>query len=110
NLARQRRKRFELTQEEFIALLLQNCFSCKRSFKDVHIGIDCFDSQEHYERGNVFPCCSTCNYFKQGEDFADVLLHCEKVLRTQGFTLIGRKEVVIIESEEFIRAIHLRRK
>lgn len=77
--ASRRGMEFNLTFEEFVKLVEQNCFYCgakpelheyelqymqKTQKPWLHNGIDRIDSSKGYTIDNVVPCCSKCNYAK----------------------------------------------
>ena len=82
---------FELSFEDFVALMEQNCVYCgaKPELHDYelqymqktiapwkHNGIDRVNTKEGYVEGNVVPCCSKCNYAKhdmEKEEFKEWL-------------------------------------
>lgn len=72
---------WELTDEQFLSLIKQNCFYCGDEPSHRHVrfgrnngrklsntavnGIDRIDSSKGYCIENCVPCCSSCNYMKQ---------------------------------------------
>ena len=77
--ASKRNLEFNLTLDEFISLMEQNCVYCgaKTELHEYelqymqktitpwkHNGIDRINTKEGYIIGNVDPCCSKCNYAK----------------------------------------------
>lgn len=77
--ASKRNFEFNLTLEEFVHLMEQNCVYCgakpelheyelqymqKTQEPWKHNGIDRVDSSKGYDIDNVVPCCSKCNYAK----------------------------------------------
>jgi hypothetical protein len=86
--SKKRNHTFELTLDEFVSVISQNCFYCgdlpKKSTNKVlitrgHIneppiyynGIDRIDSNVGYVTTNVVPCCSQCNYMKHTSSIDD---------------------------------------
>ena len=66
---------FELTKDEFKELTSQNCFYCnaepaqchskaKQNGPYIYNGIDRINNNLGYIKGNVVPCCKTCNRAK----------------------------------------------
>ena len=65
---------FELTKEEFSAMILQNCHycgippdthrKCKNGRVFVYNGIDRIDNNVGYKKGNIVTACKVCNYAK----------------------------------------------
>lgn len=67
---------FQLSQEEFTAIIKQICHYCgaepryvknkgRRSKRGAFVnGIDRVNNKEGYIHGNILPCCSSCNFLK----------------------------------------------
>lgn len=67
---------FKLTDEQVLNLITQHCYYCGEEASNTAInqkipteifrynGIDRVDSNMGYEKGNVVPCCKTCNLAK----------------------------------------------
>jgi hypothetical protein len=64
NNARRRGIHFNLTVEQFEALIPSTCFYCG----DKSGGIDRWKSEIGYEFENCVPCCSECNFLKNNTD------------------------------------------
>lgn len=62
-LARNRKKPFSLSLEEYRFLMGKPCFYCDGYFGRVKvcIGLDRIDNSKGYELMNVLPCCGVCN-------------------------------------------------
>lgn len=72
--ARQRGHLFELSKDELVKIITQNCYYCdkppnlikKTVGGQIHFnGIDRVDNRLGYILSNCVPCCSDCNYMKQ---------------------------------------------
>lgn len=81
--AKRRNFIFDLTEEEIKCIIQEKCYYCGKYHSNItkylneeysHNGIDRVDNSKGYVRGNVVPCCETCNRAKleMGErDFYD---------------------------------------
>lgn len=77
--AEEKQLRFELTREEFVALLKGNCFYCDEPPKAVSgrkttlqiNGIDRVDNNDGYTVRNSVSCCKRCNFAKADQDITD---------------------------------------
>ena len=78
--ARRRPIKWELTREEFRALVLAGCHYCGT---DRAGGIDRLDSTGGYIKGNVVPCCAPCNYAKRLMTVAEFLAWVRRVCAHQ---------------------------
>ena len=91
--AKERKLDFNLSKEEFRALVALNCTYCgepPRLLKKKDClttrymnGIDRVDSSLGYTLENCVPCCKTCNYMKLDMSRSDFIFHLKKVLRFQ---------------------------
>ena len=69
-----------LTEEEAVRLYMSSCFYCNAEAKwDKPNGIDRIRPDGDYVKGNVVPCCVTCNFMKGTLDVERFLLQCQKV-------------------------------
>ena len=59
--ARARNLIFNLTLEDVIKIVNQNCYYCNDENSK---GIDRINSKDNYYLENVVPCCRTCNFMK----------------------------------------------
>ena len=55
---------FELSREEFEALVVKACRYCGESKEGEATGVDRMDSAKGYTTENCVPCCKTCNFMK----------------------------------------------
>lgn len=93
--ARRRSYAFELELEEFLELCQKPCAYCGQkpsmsaaawlnsilSDEDFFFnGIDRFDNEKGYIKGNVLPCCPTCNFLKGKLTVRDLIDHILKML------------------------------
>lgn len=56
-----RGKVWELTQPEWVELILQPCTYCDRQIGNVGVGLDRIDNRFGYTKENVLSCCGECN-------------------------------------------------
>lgn len=75
--ARSRNYEWHLTKEEFEKLWQQPCQYCGDPIPT--IGIDRVDNTLGYFRGNVVPCCTTCNLMKGTSSRQEYVDQCRKV-------------------------------
>lgn len=59
--AKQKNREFSITEEQYIEIVSQPCFYCKR---DMPTGMDRIDSSLGYVLENVVSCCVDCNRMK----------------------------------------------
>lgn len=93
NKARQFRRSFELTEQEFFTLTLKPCYYCgsppnrlfHRDKRAVTVcqclfnGLDRVDSAKGYTRTNVVPCCWKCNTAKNSMTQAEFTVWVKSV-------------------------------
>jgi hypothetical protein len=89
--AKKRNLSFELTRDEFINLVQQNCFYCgnpptqfrrdRQKINGLYLynGIDRLDNNVGYELDNCVPCCVTCNYAKRTRNYNEFIDWLHKV-------------------------------
>ncbi len=75
--AKTRNLAFELSDEEFLELVMQPCHYCE--YNDSVIGVDRKDSSKGYIKSNVLPCCEQCNLMKHESGYNDFLSICEHI-------------------------------
>jgi hypothetical protein len=85
---------FELSIEEFLILVKQNCYICGmepsqaywKSRGDILIynGIDRIDNTKGYVSGNCKACCKKCNSVKSDMGLSDLKDHLVRMLRGLG--------------------------
>jgi len=81
---------FKLSFDEFVSMTQLDCFYCgekpsrteerAKAGSFTYNGIDRIDSTKGYVKGNIVPCCSTCNYIKSNMDQKDFFAQIEKIL------------------------------
>ena len=69
---------FNLTQEEFESIIVQDCHYCKTPLAN---GIDRKDNNLGYDVNNALPCCTICNRAKMDMEYDDFMAWIER-LRT----------------------------
>ncbi|MFO0825322.1 MAG: hypothetical protein U0792_19750 [Gemmataceae bacterium] len=60
-IAKKRRHGWELSREEFEALISQPCYYCGFPINETGIGLDRIDDSGVYRAGSVLPACGECN-------------------------------------------------
>ena len=77
---------FELTLEDFNALILENCYICGKQTDEDHTnGVDRFDNEKGYTFHNANACCGECNLMKKEIDYDVMLEQLKKIYDcTQG--------------------------
>jgi len=100
NGARTRGLAFELTDEETLHLMRQNCFYCEAAQSNkakgnygsaeereansrTYQGIDRLNNAIGYTIDNTVPCCKICNYAKRDLSFEEYMAHLARQLRPQ---------------------------
>jgi len=63
--AKDRGLEWNLTFDEWFALISRNCYYCNGSVGETGCGLDRLYYKQGYAIGNVVPCCKICN-FKKG--------------------------------------------
>jgi hypothetical protein len=96
--AKTRNINFNLSKEEHLKIIKQNCYYCgsKPKLKQPHRGkgkyvgvpvpyngIDRIDSMKGYEKENCVPCCTKCNYMKSDMDLSSFMEHVLKIANYQ---------------------------
>jgi hypothetical protein len=88
--ARRRGIAFELTLEEFAALVALPCYYCGTPPVNVcraphetliYSGIDRRDNKAGYTRENSLPCCRPCNVSKNDGTVGDYIERCKQVAK-----------------------------
>lgn len=95
--ARAKKRKFDLTLDEFRDITSQNCtycgsepstISCAESsyMKDKYSmyrynGIDRVDSKRGYEKDNIVPCCKLCNLMKLNNNMDTFIEHISKIYK-----------------------------
>ena len=71
----------EFEKDEFIRLFfLDKCYYCNYSNNDVVLcGADRVDTNKHYVRGNLVPCCKICNNMKGTIPVSIFINQCAKI-------------------------------
>ena len=77
--AKQRGLSFPLSHDEFFSFWQKPCHYCGQEIKD--IGIDRIDNSIGYDRGNMVPCCSYCNWMKADKSVNEFIHQCELVIK-----------------------------
>lgn len=55
---------WDLTIEEYHALMNQNCIYCGSVISHCGVGLDRIDNSKGYSTDNVLPCCGSCNQMR----------------------------------------------
>lgn len=74
--AKDRDYSFELSDEETRMLITSNCYYCN---KEQSMGIDRVNSSIGYIKGDVVPCCGTCNIMKNAFSQETFLTQIHKI-------------------------------
>lgn len=95
---------FELTKQDFIKIVSQNCFYCGESPHEMQSlkrynktripiltnGIDRKDSNAGYTVENCVPCCEMCNRMKLNYDINTFYQHIDKIYQHKSLTTISK--------------------
>lgn len=79
--AKARNLEWNLSDEQFLNLVTQDCIYCGHSQK--YNGIDRIDSSKGYSIDNCVPCCSWCNTMKLNHSTEEFLNHINKIYNFQ---------------------------
>lgn len=86
--ASDRKIEFSISDDEFFALIVQNCSYCKRPPHRVAAqgksrftcnGVDRVDNRLGYVAGNVVPCCGRCNHAKGALTRDEFIAMCHQI-------------------------------
>jgi len=78
--ARNKKLVFKITKEQYDELIKGDCYICGKNTTDKHInGIDRFDNNFGYIKGNVKSCCNNCNVMKRDYPHYMFLNKCYKI-------------------------------
>jgi len=110
---------FELTFEEFVSIMEQDCHYCgaspevreyelqymqKTQKPWAHNGVDRVDSNKGYTIDNVVPCCPKCNYAKHEMTEEEFKIWIERIYKHY---VLGEKQnkekTVELEDEDFTK-------
>lgn len=81
--AASRKKTFEISQELFDKVQLQNCYLCGKQNSLEHLnGIDRLDNSKGYIEGNIKSCCWDCNGLKRQYSLEDLFEKMMKIYET----------------------------
>lgn len=75
--AKARGHAFALSKAEFMEFWQKPCHYCAGPIDTV--GLDRVDNSRGYERGNVVPCCQTCNLMKRDLTADDFIARCAAI-------------------------------
>ena len=86
-----RGKSFEISQELFENIRIQECYLCGKQNSAQHKnGIDRVDNSKGYIEGNIMSCCSGCNYLKRDYNLDIVFDKFQRIYKHN----VGSSEVV----------------
>lgn len=80
--AKKRLLKFELTYDQFEAIVSQPCYYC--GYKDIYDkpnGVDRVDNIDGYVLYNCVPCCSICNRMKWIMTKNEFINHCKIIAK-----------------------------
>lgn len=82
---------WDLSNEEFLSLITKDCYYCGESpsirehdnsvNKLAVMGIDRVDNSKSYVYSNCVPCCTKCNFMKQGHTLTEFLNQVKKIYK-----------------------------
>lgn len=95
--AEERGYSFEITLEEFNAIILDNCYICGKKTDETHTnGVDRFDNEVGYTFHNSNACCGQCNFMKKDTEYDVFMEHLKKIyLNTLGKEMVTPSVTVI---------------
>lgn len=89
--AKNKKRKFSLSREQFERLIASKCFYCKKEpsnillrdkskkIQIIYNGIDRVDPQEGYTYENCVPCCKICNRFKSDMNMVEWINHVKAI-------------------------------
>lgn len=77
--AKKRKRTFLLTKDECNEFYNTNCFYCGEKYEGLRM--DRIDSNKGYEKGNVRPCCWSCNFMKNNLDEEEFYSKIKKIIK-----------------------------
>lgn len=94
-VAKENKRCFELSKDEFIMITQKNCFYCgveplniRKTLETyggfIYNGIDRKDNNKGYTLDNCVPCCKVCNYAKRDLTVEEFYSWIDRVLETRG--------------------------
>lgn len=83
--AKKRNLTFEITRDQFISLIIQDCHYCgsKPPVDSGRNGCDRVDNLVGYLMANLVPCCFTCNQMKGKRGQVEFIEHCMDITTFQ---------------------------
>ena len=82
--AKRRGYDFNLTEEQFTAILNKPCMYCGST---ENIGVDRLDNSKGYDVDNCISCCSMCNMSKRHHTAREYIMRCKAVAKNFGAIL-----------------------
>lgn len=88
-----RKLRFDLSKEQFLSFVKNNCHYCGRAPRRGYVnssvfcicnGIDRKDNVLGYELSNIVTCCKDCNFMKMKLGYAEFIENCRMIVRHLG--------------------------
>lgn len=115
--AEERKHKFNLTYDEFISLVKQDCFYCGEKPRPASLdllkkrgntkeptfyynGIDRIDPSGDYDLENCVPCCPRCNYMKHTSTQQDFYSQIVKIYNHLGLSSTTIENTTNVESEQ----------
>lgn len=77
NSAKDHKREFCLTKDDFSDLWQNPCYYCGGEIKT--IGLDRINNEIGYTRENVVPCCIRCNKMKKNINYEDFIMLCRTI-------------------------------
>jgi hypothetical protein len=95
--AESRNYSFEITVEEFNAIILQNCYICGKKTDESHTnGVDRFDNLQGYTFDNSNSCCGECNYMKKDSEYDEFMIQLKKIYDCSSQKEMAKPSVTVI--------------
>lgn len=80
--ARKRGVAVELTKDQFLSIVRENCHYCGYPLEDYGHGLDRMDNAKGYSLDNVVPCCNRCNRVKAEYFTYDEMIEVGRTITT----------------------------
>lgn len=79
--AQRRNIDFNITQDEFLNIVKNNCYLCNKTNNNNTLGLDRVDNDKGYIIDNCKSCCKYCNYMKNKNELSKFLAHIQKIVK-----------------------------
>lgn len=104
NSAKRREIEFELTKEDVDQLKSNECYLCGRKTNKDHInGIDRFNNNMGYIKGNCRTCCADCNYMKREYEYDMLINKLQDIIKYHNILEKTDNDKIKFNSEKYMK-------